>query len=546
MALKGTRKPQKAATSNKKMVFKNLHVHTMLVSSACLILLLCIHSASSFAIKHTSKAPVMLAPESSRLSLPLANIRKGLHRTSFASLRVHVPVPLKAVNIKDEEITITASTCSNSNGTDMMDTDDSNTATNNNNHTSDNDPNQNQNQLLQSIPSWLQNYPRDSGVLRDIVDTLTRTLLAPAFYYENPHCFPEFIRISEYPHWLAVATSRAMFTLFNVTDPNTSMGANAKTDKDIDDGGKNRKGEHHHHGLSLHASSRISFQKESYGTHPRQTGDVMIKEKLLQTSHSGSENDDNIPLFLFLHGGAWGSGFPTMYRLISSPFLERNYRAVVLGYRTYPDGGMEDQVQDLVDAVEYFTEKYASRSFGSSSSSSSSKVVLMGHSSGAHIAMLAALRGRLAGCDALIGMSGVYDLEVARTREIQQGLTELSPMGPACGDINMLREHSPTWLVDTHTHGYSKDMGSSFLNLPPILLVHGEDDPVAPPSYSKMFHNVMKEDERQVLKRGATCHLEILKGLQHQDTVLETCLGHGKTQSLILQWLDDNLKKDDL
>jgi hypothetical protein len=27
-------------------------------------------------------------------------------------------------------------------------------------------------------------------------------------------------------------------------------------------------------------------------------------------------------LFIFVHGGAWGSGFPTMYRLMSVPFLE--------------------------------------------------------------------------------------------------------------------------------------------------------------------------------------------------------------------------------
>ena len=46
-------------------------------------------------------------------------------------------------------------------------------------------------------------------------------MLAPAFYYENPHRFPEFIRISEYPHWLYIATSRAMYQ-WNVTDPNNA------------------------------------------------------------------------------------------------------------------------------------------------------------------------------------------------------------------------------------------------------------------------------------------------------------------------------------
>eukprot|EP00979_Chaetoceros_neogracilis_P004718 scaffold815_cov273-Chaetoceros_neogracile.AAC.24 len=107
--------------------------------------------------------------------------------------------------------------------------------------------------------------------------------------YENPHSFPEFIRISEYPHWLATSTSKIMYALFNVTDPTCSETA-----------------------ISSDLSARVKFQKEQYGSHPDEVAQVMVKEELVGRK--------DLPLFLFLHGGAWGSGFGTMYRLIAAPF----------------------------------------------------------------------------------------------------------------------------------------------------------------------------------------------------------------------------------
>ena len=255
-----------------------------------------------------------------------------------------------------------------------------------------------------------------------------------------------------------------------------------------------------------------------------------------------------------------------MYRLISLPFLERNFRAVVLGYRTYPEGAMEDQIQDLVRAVEYFTDKYANND------SIKSKVILMGHSSGSHIAMMAALRGHLVGrVDGLIGMAGVYDLEEARERELQQdmktendkdvddgiessmiSISELSPMLPACRGRS-LKEYSPSWLamersklklglesgsvLDITRAGTSISTSkNASTELPPILLLHGADDTVAPPLCSENFYNVMTKEKSA--SDPAPCRLEILEGLQHQDLVLETCIGRGKTQPIVFDWIE--------
>jgi acetyl esterase/lipase len=281
-----------------------------------------------------------------------------------------------------------------------------------------------------------------------------------------------------------------MYALFNVTDPTCSETA-----------------------ISSDLSARVKFQKEQYGSHPDEVAQVMVKEEVVGRK--------DLPLFLFLHGGAWGSGFGTMYRLIAAPFIKQNHRAIVLNYRTYPDASMEEQMDDLTRAVDYFKAKYTS----TGSLSASSPMILMGHSSGAHIAMMAMLRGKLASSvDALIGMSGVYNLELAHEFEQERGLTDLSPMSPASN--GRFQEFSPTWLLN------NCDL-DSLSSLPPLLLIHGEDDPVAPLFYSQELHLLLTEKHR------LNCHLEILENVQHQDTVLHTSLGKGRVRSIIFEWLEN-------
>ena len=98
----------------------------------------------------------------------------------------------------------------------------------------------------------------------------------------------------------------------------------------------------------------------------------------------------------FVHGGAWGSGQPWMYRLVAAPFLKMNMAVAVVGYRTYPDGNAQDQVDDLEQAARSVYAKYGDYCVNSGGDDKEEKkdendwlgVVLMGHSSGAHIALL--------------------------------------------------------------------------------------------------------------------------------------------------------------
>ncbi|GFH61753.1 hypothetical protein CTEN210_18229 [Chaetoceros tenuissimus] len=107
---------------------------------------------------------------------------------------------------------------------------------------------------------------------------------------------------------------------------------------------------------------------------------------------------------------------------------------------------MEEQMEDLMQAVDYFKERYhenGATSVGASMRDKAAPVVLCTHSSGAHIGMMAALKNRNLNekVDGMICMSGVYNLEIVRKFEIKNGFQFISPMGPASQE--KLKEYSP-------------------------------------------------------------------------------------------------------
>ena len=70
-----------------------------------------------------------------------------------------------------------------------------------------------------------------------------------------------------------------------------------------------------------------------------------------------------------------------MYRLVGQPFLEEaNMAVAILGYRTYPDGNVQDQVDDLDAAISSVAMKYPQLVKRQSRDDEWLGVHLMGHS----------------------------------------------------------------------------------------------------------------------------------------------------------------------
>jgi acetyl esterase/lipase len=127
------------------------------------------------------------------------------------------------------------------------------------------------------------------------------------------------------------------------------------------------------------------------------------------------------PVVVFFYGGNWQSGHKEMYRFVAAALAARGYVTIVPDYRVYPDV-FPDFLEDGALAVAWAKQNAAR--FGGDAG----KLVLIGHSAGAHIAAMLTLDGqwlRAEGLDSrkdiagLIGIAGPYDFLPIRDPTLQ-------------------------------------------------------------------------------------------------------------------------------
>ena len=271
-----------------------------------------------------------------------------------------------------------------------------------------------------------------------------------------------------------------------------------------------------------------------YGTHPMHIIHLYSKKS--------AKSDD---LTIFVHGGAWGSGLPWMYRLVAQGFPEQN--VAVVGYRTYPDAQVPGQIEDLSLALHKLQSLYIGKQF-----------TIMGHSSGAHIALVHIVQeakklltsnpmathnqeqtqtqpSPSAPYHTFVGISGPYDIVHHYDFEAARGVEELSPMKAASGlSLDALRMNSPAnQLQDLLLIQEPLCSPHHTCILPSrILLVHGMEDTTVP-------FTATAELARRLVACGLSPQQLYLAKTGHQDTVLQVMMG-GMTYKKIVSWLDKN------
>ena len=280
------------------------------------------------------------------------------------------------------------------------------------------------------------------------------------------------------------------------------------------------------------------MQQIPYGNHAMQHIDFYTNNDAPNSSKDDNNDDDE--LLVFIHGGAWGSGMPWMYRLVAQGFPDHTNVAVV-GYRTYPDASVQGQVQDLTMALAKLQSLYAT---------GGKQFTIVGHSSGAHIALIHVIQ-EATKClltttttttdqsqppyHTFIGISGPYDIVHHYDYEAARGVEELSPLKAAGGlSLENLHTNSPAnQLQDLLLlHQGAKD--PSFLQkcMPHrILLVHGMEDTVVP-------FTATCELSRRLTASGLSPQQLYLAKTGHQETVMQLMLG-GLTRDKIVSWLGE-------
>jgi len=133
-----------------------------------------------------------------------------------------------------------------------------------------------------------------------------------------------------------------------------------------------------------------------YGEDPRQQVDVYEPEGAV----------DPLPLVLFIHGGGWRMGSHERVQVKPAHLNAQGYYFASSGYRLVPNVTVEQQAEDIGAALKALRGQAGAIGFDAD------RIVLMGHSAGAHLAALVATDPKYAG-DAFDAIKGVVLLDGA-------------------------------------------------------------------------------------------------------------------------------------
>ena len=129
----------------------------------------------------------------------------------------------------------------------------------------------------------------------------------------------------------------------------------------------------------------------SYGAGPRRGVDVYLPDAIKAA----------VPVVVFYYGGGWVEGTRADYRFVGAALAARGMMVVLPDYRLHPEVNHDGFLADGAAALDW------ARSFAANEGGDGRRVVAMGHSAGAYIAAMLALRG--ADVAGLIGLAGPYD-----------------------------------------------------------------------------------------------------------------------------------------
>lgn len=156
-----------------------------------------------------------------------------------------------------------------------------------------------------------------------------------------------------------------------------------------------------------------------------------------------------LPVVVFFYGGSWTSGERDEYTFVGEALTAMGYVAVVPDYRLHPEGLFPGFVEDAAAAVKWTAAEIAKHG------GDPQKIVVMGHSAGAHVGILATLDrtfGAAGVVKGFVGLAGPYSfdpMEWRATRKVFQHLKDSNAARPV------------TYVTP---------------QAPPMLLLHGADD----------------------------------------------------------------------
>lgn len=201
--------------------------------------------------------------------------------------------------------------------------------------------------------------------------------------------------------------------------------------------------------------------------------------------------EERYPLILFIPGSAWHK--QEMYNDIPqyAKLAERGYVVAVMEYRESDIAPFPAQIQDVCNALKFIP------SIADNFHIDVNKIYLMGNSSGGHIAMMSVLFHAHGLCEAMPKIAGVIS---------ESGSTDL---------LICAKEALPPWMkirpsavllgvdeIEGNEDLAEKASCSMYIRedieLPPVLLIHSEFDPIVSVENSRTLYEKLSDTHHEV------------------------------------------------
>ncbi len=202
------------------------------------------------------------------------------------------------------------------------------------------------------------------------------------------------------------------------------------------------------------------------------------------------------PVVLVIHGGGWGGGENSRRAVvvICQALAEQGYCALAVNYRlvTASRPGYPMQHEDITRAADWAKQN------GAKYGANTAKVFLLGGSAGAHLAALTGLYMNrmqtglhVAG---VIAMSGPMDFVGAIGKPVPPTVAAYLGYPLDTAPRAVVEGASPKWQIHPAA--------------PPVLLLHGEGDPIVPVAESRLMHTALGD-------AGEDTTLRVVAGSAH-------------------------------
>lgn len=222
--------------------------------------------------------------------------------------------------------------------------------------------------------------------------------------------------------------------------------------------------------------------------------------------HVPADPSGPVPLVVWVHGGGWTEGdrryVPLQWpqQVLFEKVVAAGMAVATVDYRLLAEAPFPACVHDCAAAVRYL------RRYAGELGLDPSRVGIWGESAGAHLASLVAFVGARTPADSrLLGSLGVGEGPVdvaaavlfygaARLGWLAEQVLAQDVQEALGGDLSLADDLSPI----TQVHGA----------VPPVLLMHGQEDGLVPVGESEVLHQAL-------LEAGVDSTLEITEGADH-------------------------------